>query len=128
MKQQQAYSLPAQPPAGAGTLTIHFLNQFMHEFQRQRGDEAHLRIYAAISQTAVKSGSAPEAVARALVESGLRASKESFPGAFIEAIEKKQMSPQWEIASVTKQQRELLEFWGVSPLPASGYRQARRVR
>jgi len=128
MKQQPAYSLPAQPPAGADTLTIHFLNQFMHEFQSQRGKDTYLRIYTAISQTATKSGNAPEVVARALVESGLRASRESFPGKFVETIEKKHMTPKWEIASVTPQQRELLEFWGVSPRPANGYTQARRGR
>lgn len=127
MKQQQAYALPALQ-SGADTLSMHFLTQFMHEFQAQRGDDAYLRIHAAILQTATKSGNAPEVVARALVEQGLRASRESFPGKFVETIEKKGGMPKWNISAVTKQQRELLEFWAVSPLPASGYRQARRSR
>ncbi len=125
MRQQQPYALPAIPPQ-ADTLTRHYLMQFMHEFQRQKMGDAHLRIYTAIEQTAGKTGSAPEVVARALVESGLRAARDSFPHKFVQTVEHNAVTPRWNVQSATQQQRELLNFWG-SPAPAlKGYKRAYR--
>lgn len=123
MKQVQNYTLPALP-ATADTLSIHFYTQFMHEFQRQRNADPYFRIYAAIESTAKKSGNAPDVVARSLVESGLRASKESFPGSFVATIEQSSAEPTWHISAATPQQRELAASWGI--VPASGYKRARR--
>jgi hypothetical protein len=123
MKQQpQTFSLPALT-GNADTLTRHFLTQFLHEFQRQRGRDTYFRIYAAIENTAAKTGSAPEVVARALVESGLRASRESFPGKFVAAVERNETTPRWNIVSMTEQQRELLNFWNAG---VPDYRRERR--
>ena len=111
MRQQpQTFALPALQ-GDADTLTRHFLSQFLHEFQRQRGKDTYFRIYTAIENTAAKTGSPPEVVARALVESGLRAAKESFPGKFVANVEKGSHAPKWNIVSTTEQQRELLSFW-----------------
>lgn len=123
MKQQlQNISLPALT-GNADTLTRHFLTQFMHEFQRQRGKDTYFRIYAAIESTAARTGSPPEAVARALVESGLRAARESFPRKFVAAVEKGGAAPKWNIASTTEQQRELLSYWNAG---VTDYRRERR--
>ncbi|TAL34847.1 MAG: hypothetical protein EPN97_08275 [Alphaproteobacteria bacterium] len=123
MRQQlQNVSLPALS-GNADTLTRHFLTQFMHELQRQRGKDAYFRIYAAIESTAAKTGTPPEVVARALVESGLRAARESFPGKFVAAVEKRGTEPKWNIAAATEQQRELLEFWNAD---VTDYRRERR--
>ncbi len=124
MRQQQTYALPVLPPQ-ADTLTIHFLTQFMHEFQCQKLGDANLRIYTAIEQTAGKTGSAPEVVARALVESGLRAARESFPHKFVQTVEHSAETPRWNVRSATAQQRELLSFWRVR-VPAN-VRDYRRV-
>jgi len=121
-QQSQNFSLPTLPRK-ADTLTRHFLIQFMHEFQSQRGKDPHFRIYAAIESTAAKTGAPPETVARALVESGLRAARESFPGKFVAAVEKGGAAPKWNLASTTEQQRELLSFWNAS---VTDYRRARR--
>lgn len=123
MRQQQAYTLPALQPA-ADTLARHFCSQFMHEFQRQPAQDSWYRILTAIETTAKKTGNAPEVVARALVENGLRASKESFPEKFVSAVEDGLAMPRWNIGAVTPQQRELTQFWGVSP--AIGYKKASR--
>jgi hypothetical protein len=126
MRQQQPYALPALPPQ-ADTLTIHFLNQFMHEFQSQKIGDANLRIYTAIEQTAGKTGSAPEVVARALVESGLRAARESFPHKFVQTVEHNSVTPRWNLKSATEQQRELLSFWRArAPANVRDYRLAYR--
>ncbi len=123
MRQQpQNFSLPALN-TNADTLTRHFLTQFLHEFQRQRGRDTYFRIYAAIENTAAKTGSPPEIVARALVESGLRAAKESFPGKFVATLENSCHAPKWNLASTTEQQRELLSFWNAG---VSDYRRERR--
>jgi hypothetical protein len=122
MRQPQSFSLPALN-GNADTLTKHFLTQFLHEFQRQRGRDHYYRIYAAIENTAAKTGNAPEVVARSLVESGLRAARESFPGKFVETVERNARAPRWNILSMTAQQRDLLNFWNT---PATDYRQARR--
>ncbi|MEZ0223648.1 MAG: hypothetical protein ACAH83_03780 [Alphaproteobacteria bacterium] len=123
MRQQlQNVSLPTLT-GNADTLTRHFLTQFMHEFQRQRGKDTYFRIYAAIESTAAKTGSPPEAVARALVESGLRATRESFPGKFVAAVEKNSTAPKWNISATTEQQRELLSYWNAG---VTDYRRERR--
>ena len=122
MRQPQNFSLPALN-GNADTLTRHFLTQFLHEFRCQRGKDSYYRIYAAIESTAKKTGSAPELVARSLVESGLRAARESFPGKFVETVEKKSQEPHWNISAMTQQQRALLEFWNT---PVTDYRRARR--
>jgi hypothetical protein len=124
MRQQlQNVSLPALS-GDADTLTRHFLTQFMHEFQRQRGKDTYFRIYAAIESTAAKTGTPPEVVARALVESGLRAARESFPGKFVATVEKRSTEPRWNIGAATEQQRELLDFWNAGSAP--DYRRERR--
>lgn len=124
MRQQQPYALPALPPQ-ADTLTIHFLTLFMHEFQRQKLGDANLRIYTAIEQTAGKTGSAPEVVARALVESGLRAARESFPHKFVQTVEHNAVTPRWNVKSATEQQRQLLSFWRCrAPANVRDYRRA----
>lgn len=126
MRQQQPYALPALPPQ-ADTLTIHFLTQFMHEFQSQKLGDANLRIYTAIEQTAGKTGSPPEIVARALVESGLRAARESFPHKFVQTVEHNADTPRWNVKSATQQQRELLSFWRArAPANVRDYRPAYR--
>ena len=123
MRQQpRSFSLPALH-GNADTLTRHFLTQFLHEFQSQRGTDTYFRIYTAIEKTANKTGSPPEIVARALVESGLRAAKESFPGKFVAQVEKNNNSPKWNLTSTTEQQRELLEFWNAG---VTDYRRERR--
>jgi hypothetical protein len=123
MRQQlQNVSLPTLA-GNADTLTRHFLTQFMYEFQRQRGKDTYFRIYAAIESTAAKTGSPPEVVARALVESGLRAARESFPGKFVAAVEKSDAAPKLSIASTTEQQRELLSYWNAG---VTDYRRERR--
>jgi hypothetical protein len=108
--QPQSYALPALN-SNADTLTRHFLTQFLHEFQSQRGPDTYFRIYTAIEKTAAKTGSPPEIVARCLVESGLRAARESFPGKFVASVEKNALAPKWNLNSTTEQQRELLSFW-----------------
>jgi hypothetical protein len=124
MRQQQPYALPALPPQ-ADTLTIHFLNQFMHEFQSQKIGDANLRIYTAIEKTAGKTGSAPEVVARALVETGLRAARESFPHKFVQTVEHNAVTPRWNLKSATEQQRQLLSFWRArAPANVRDYRRA----
>ncbi|MDF3023530.1 MAG: hypothetical protein K0R10_891 [Alphaproteobacteria bacterium] len=96
MRQQQPYALPALPPQ-ADTLTIHFLNQFMHEFQ----------------------------MARALVETGLRAARESFPHKFVQTVEHNAVTPRWNLKSATEQQRQLLSFWRArAPANVRDYRRA----
>lgn len=121
-QQNQNFSLPALT-GNADTLTRHFLTQFMHEFQRQRGKDTYFRIYSAIENTAAKTGSPPEVVARALVESGLRATRESFPGKFVATVEKNGASPKWNMTAATEQQRELLSFWNAG---VPDYRRERR--
>lgn len=121
---QEAYALPALT-SGADTLTRHFLMQFMHEFQRQRQTNAGLRIYKAIESTAGKTGSSPEAVARALVETGLRAERHSFPEKFITLVESSALTPRWNISALTSHQRELLDFWRTVPA-VSDYKRVRR--
>ena len=86
-------------------------------------DDTYFRIYTAIEKTANKTGSPPEVVARALVESGLRAAKESFPGNFVAQVEKNSHAPKWNLTSTTEQQRELLSFWNAS---VTDYRRERR--
>ena len=126
MKNPQEFSLPTTPQQ-ADTLTKHFCTHFLHEFQSSRGTDSYFRIYTAIEKTASKTGNAPEVVARALVESGLRASKESFPGSFVSAIEQRRATPHWNLAAATPQQRELLRFWGVTPeYKTSDYKRAAR--
>lgn len=95
----------------------------MHEFQSQRETDSYFRIYTAIEKTAAKTGNTPEVVARALVESGLRAAKESFPGKFVANIEGSRVSPRWNIGGMTPQQRELISFWSQN---VTGYKQGRR--
>ena len=126
MKTLHEFALP-NPATGADTLTKHFCTHFLHEFQSLRTKESYFRIYTAIEKTAAKTGNAPDVVARALVESGLRASKESFPGSFVSAIEQRREMPRWNLAAMTPQQRELMHFWGVSTeYKASDYKRARR--
>lgn len=122
-QQQQVCSLPALLPQ-ADTLTRHFLSQFMHAFQGQRGQDMQLRILQAIETTAARTGTAPEAVARALVESGLRAPRGGFPGRFVALVEGNAAAPKWNLRAITPQQRELLDFWGASA--ATCYKRARR--
>ncbi|MEZ0259875.1 MAG: hypothetical protein ACAH80_02635 [Alphaproteobacteria bacterium] len=132
MRQSQA----SQPPAfslpilevQADTLTQHFWSQFMHEFQRQRDINPEARILAAISATALRTRSTPEAVARTLVESGLCASRASFPKAFVVQIESRCLRPKWDIGAITLRQRELLDFWNRSSMSYSStdYKPARR--
>jgi hypothetical protein len=127
MRQSQA----SQPPAfslpvlavQADTLTQHFWSQFMHEFQRQRDTHPEARILAAISATAQRTRSTPEAVARTLVESGLCAGRACFPKAFVLQIESRRMRPKWDIGAITPRQRELLDFWS---RPSMDYIPARR--
>ena len=125
MKNPQEFSLPALPPQ-ADTLTKHFCTHFLHEFQSSRGTDSYFRIYTAIEKTASKTGNAPDVVARALVESGLRAAKESFPGSFVNAIEQRRATPNWNLAAATPQQRELLNFWGFAAEKSTDYKRARR--
>ncbi len=120
----QNFSLPSLP-ANADTLTRHFYAQFMLEFQSQRTTDSYFRIYTAIEKTASKTGNAPEIVARALVESGLRASRESFPRQFIASIEKRSVMPKWNLNAMTPQQRELMSFW-TEGQNLTGYKQGRR--
>jgi hypothetical protein len=122
MRQPQNFALPALP-ANADTLTRHFLTQFLHEFQKQRSTDTYFRIYTAIENTAAKTGSPPEIVARCLVESGLRAARESFPGKFVAAVEKNRHVPTWNLTSATEQQRELLSYWNAG---VSDYRRERK--
>ena len=122
-QQMQTFSLPALQ-GNPDTLTRHFLTQFLHEFQRQKGTDTYFRIYAAIENTAAKTGTAPDVVARALVESGLRAARESFPGSFVATVEKNAHAPRWNIVSTTEQQRELLSFWNAG---VSDYRRERKL-
>lgn len=121
---QDTYALPSLT-AQADTLTRHFLMQFMHEFQKQREANTGLRIYKAIESTAGKTGNSPEVVARALVETGLRAERHSFPEKFITLVESNALTPRWNIGAITPHQRELLDFWGVKAV-ANGYKRARR--
>lgn len=83
------------------------------------------RILAAISATALRTRSTPEAVARTLVESGLTAERSSFPKAFVAQIETRRSSPKWDIDAITPRQRELLDFWNRVPMD---YKPARRFR
>ncbi|HYD17170.1 MAG TPA: hypothetical protein VEF76_01660 [Patescibacteria group bacterium] len=125
MRQQQPYALPHAVPQ-ADTLTKHFLMQFMHEFQRQKAPVAEARIYAAIEQTAGKTGSAPEVVARALVESGLRAPRDSFPHKFVQNVEHSAVQPKWTPKAATEQQRELVHFWWSQDNATTGYKRGYR--
>lgn len=131
MKTPHEFALPT-PATGADTLTKHFCTHFLHEFQRQRTKEHYFRIYTAIEKTAAKTGNAPDVVARALVESGLRASKDAFPGSFVTAIEQRREMPRWNLAAMTPQQRELMHFWSAAGAYRSGeykptdYKRARR--
>ena len=88
-----SYSLPS-PPVGADALSVHFCKTFLRQFHNLRGDETQ-RILDAIEKTAAMSGHPPEEVAKTLVENGLRAGKESFPGAFVEEMEKGNRMPKW---------------------------------
>lgn len=127
MRQSQAsptpaFSLPVLD-AAADTLAQHFWSQFMHEFQRQREMNPETRILAAISATAQRTRSTPEAVARTLVESGLCAGRSSFPEAFVAQLESRRARPKWDIDAITLRQRELLDFWS---RPSMDYIPARR--
>lgn len=108
------------------TLTRHFHSQFMHEFHALRRKDAHYRIFLAIENTAKKTGHTFDAVAKVLVENGLRADREAFTGEFIDTLkgsgkQKRGLPPVWAINSMTTAQRELVAFWEKMPtrLPAA---------
>lgn len=124
MTSSRSYSLPT-PPEGANTLTLHFCKTFMHEFQSLRGADDYYRIYLAIEKTAARSGHAPELVAKTLVENGLRAGRESFPGRFVTAIESGARMPHWAAPVSGENHRELLSFWRK---PLLGHAPANRRR
>lgn len=124
MTSPRSYSLPA-PPDGANTLTLHFCKTFLHEFQALRGADDYYRIYLAIEKTAALSGHAPELVAKTLVENGLRAGRESFPGAFVQAIESGAHMPHWAAPVSGENHRDLLGFWRK---PLLGHAPANRRR
>ncbi|MBI1214901.1 MAG: hypothetical protein GC185_03665 [Alphaproteobacteria bacterium] len=107
---QEDFSLPVLA-ATADTLTRHFHAEFMHAFQSRRESDTQQRVYHAIVLTGQKTGAPPETVAKTLVDSGLRAGKESFPQAFVSAIENSKPAPSWNIAGLTPQQAELVAQW-----------------
>lgn len=104
------YSLPAVPEKGSA-LELHFCKTFLHQFSTLRGRDDNYRIYMAIEKTAALSGHAPEVVAKTLVEQGLRAGRDSFPGAFVEAMETGARMPHWTAPISRENYRELLGLW-----------------
>ncbi len=104
------YSLPAVPEK-ASALELHFCKTFLHQFSTLRGRDDNHRIYMAIEKTAALSGHAPEVVAKTLVEQGLRAERDSFPGAFIEAMETGARMPHWAAPVSRENYCELLGLW-----------------
>lgn len=121
---QASYSLPAVPE-NAGALDVHFCKTFLHQFRALPGADDYYRIYMAIEKTAALSGHAPEMVAKTLVENGLRAGRESFPGAFVEAMETDARMPHWAAPVSRDNHRELLGFWRK---PMIGHAPANRRR
>ncbi len=105
-----SYSLPS-PPVGADALSVHFCKTFLRQFHNLRGDETQ-RILDAIEKTAAMSGHPPEEVAKTLVENGLRAGKESFPGAFVEEMEKGNRMPKWATPVRPEHHDALMRAWG----------------
>ena len=124
MNAPHSYSLPAVPE-GANTLTLHFCKTFLHQFRTLHGLDDYYRIYMAIEKTAALSGHAPELVAKTLVENGLRAGRESFPGAFVAAMENGARMPHWAAPVSRDNHRELLGFWRK---PMLGHAPANRRR
>lgn len=108
--QPRSYNLPAVPEKGSA-LELHFCKTFLHQFSTLRGRDDNHRIYTAIEKTAALSGHAPEAVAKVLVEQGLRAARESFPEGFISAIESGARLPHWAAPVSRENHRDLLGFW-----------------
>lgn len=113
--------------SGADTLTRHFHAEFMHAFHAQRGMDEERRIYSAIETTARKTGTAPDVVAKTLVDSGLRAGRKSFPHSFITAIENGKPSPSWNIAGLSTHQQELAQAWQKSALAKTHKAATRRA-
>lgn len=108
-----ALTLP-HPDEFADTLTRHYHSEFMHTFYGlSHCKDSWARVYIAIGRTAEKTGSAPEAIARALVECGLRAPREFFPEKFVEALEKALKEPGGHRTRLSSAQKELLKSWKV---------------
>jgi hypothetical protein len=109
----------------ADTLTRHFHAEFMHAFQGQRGDDETRRVFAAIAGAAQNTGAAPETVAGVLVDSGLRAARQSFPEKFVRTLEGESLAPDWNIAGLSAAQRELAQHWrqNASPLKTAAQKE-----
>ena len=104
------FTLP-QPDEFADTMSRHYHAEFMQAFYTRTCKDLGLRILMAIENTAERTGSAPEAVARALVECGLRAPKEFLPEKFAGSIEKTARDPDIYRARLSVSQKELLQSW-----------------
>lgn len=111
----QAFILP-QPDEFADTLTRHYHAEFMHSFYALSSKSGWQRVSEAIRRTAENTGSAEEAVARSLVECGLRAPREFLPEKFVGALEKTARDPDVYRARLSNAQKELLQGWGAFPL------------
>ncbi len=105
-----SFTLP-QPDEFADTLTRHYHAEFMHAFYAAAYKDSGLRILTAVEKAAARTGSAPEAVARTLVECGLRAPKEWLPEKFTTALERTVRDPDIYRARLSSAQKELLQSW-----------------
>lgn len=124
----QTIALPALD-GKADTLSRHFYAQFMHAFHAARGKTDETRILRAIETTAKKTGAAADIVAKTLVDCGLRAGQESFPPAFVTAVETGKPSSHWKTATLSAAQHALAQRWK-HPAPArkAGPRNIERVQ
>lgn len=110
MMHGSSYSLP-HPPLGTNALSVHFCKTFLRQFHSLHGSDDK-RICTAIEKTAALSGHAPEAVAKTLVENGLRAGRDCFPEAFVMQMEKGKHLPIWAMPVKAQHHHELLDLWG----------------
>lgn len=105
-----SFTLP-HPDEFADTLVRHYHAEFMHAFYALKNKDVSLRFLLAIEDTAAKTRSTAEVVARALVECGLRAPKNCLPEKFIQALEKAAKNSDIRGARLSTAQKELLQSW-----------------
>lgn len=108
------FTLPS-PDEFADTLARHYHAEFMHAFYALSSKSGWQRMSGAIRRAAENTGSAEEAVARSLVECGLRAPREYLPEKFVNALEKIARDPDVYRARLSPAQKELLQGWGAAP-------------
>jgi hypothetical protein len=112
-----SFTLP-QPDEFADTLTRRYHAEFMHSFYALAGKTGWQRVSEAIRRAAENTGSAEEAVARGLVECGLRAPREFLPEKFVNALERTARDPDVYRARLSNAQKELLRDWKAAPRAA----------